>query len=166
VINKSFISSRYFEYFKILIIILYIVSAIIYQQKLFSVDFSENYLYALLSLGTLIFLSRIFQHALFLNQIILILFLIVYILFLYLLNKDLFKFNQSFLVQFIKIIFVSLVMGIFFYFLITEFSSYLENDYSFKAIFILIFVFLSVLFYLLVSFLVKAFKLSDIRTKY
>ena len=88
------------------------------------------------------------------------------ILFLYLLNKDLFKFNQNFLIQFTKTIFASLVMGIFFHFLINEFSYYLENDYSLKAIFILIFVFLSILLYLLVSFLIKAFKLSDIRTKY
>ena len=58
------------------------------------------------------------------------------------------------------------MMGIFFHFMITEFSYYLQNDYSLKAIFILIFVFLSILFYLLVSFLIKAFKLSDIKTKY
>ena len=57
-------------------------------------------------------------------------------------------------------------MGIFFHLMITEFSYYLDNDYSLKAIFILIFVFLSILFYLLVSFLIKAFKLSDIRAKY
>ena len=57
-------------------------------------------------------------------------------------------------------------MGIFFQFLINEYSYYLKNDYSLKAIFILIFVFLSLLFYLLVSFFIKAFKLSDIRTKY
>ena len=88
------------------------------------------------------------------------------ILFLYLLNKNLFKFNQSFLFQFIKITFASLAMGIFFHLMITEFSYYLDNDYSLKAIFILIFVFLSILFYLLVSFLIKAFKLSDIRAKY
>ena len=88
------------------------------------------------------------------------------ILFLYLLNKNLFKFNQRFLFQFIKITFASLAMGIFFYLMITEFSYYLDNGYSLKAIFILIFVFLSILFYLLVSFLIKAFKLSDIRAKY
>jgi putative peptidoglycan lipid II flippase len=57
-------------------------------------------------------------------------------------------------------------MGIFFHLMIAEFSYYLDNDYSLKAIFILIFVFLSILFYLLVSFLIKAFKLSDIRAKY
>ena len=88
------------------------------------------------------------------------------ILFLYLFNKDLFKFNQSFLIQFIKIIFASILMGIFFHFMITEFSYYLQNDYSLKAIFILIFVIFSILFYLLVSFLIKAFKLSDITAKY
>ena len=57
-------------------------------------------------------------------------------------------------------------MGIFFHHLLTSFHNYLEYGYSLKAIFILIFVFLSLLFYLLVSFLIKAFKLSDIRTKY
>ena len=75
-------------------------------------------------------------------------------------------FNQTFLVQSIKIIFASIIMGVFFQFLITDYSYYLKNDYSLKAIFILIFVFLSLLLYLLVSFLVKAFKLSDIKTKY
>ena len=88
------------------------------------------------------------------------------VLFLYLLNKNLFMFNQTFLVQSIKIIFASIIMGVFFQFLITDYSYYLKNDYSLKAIFILIFVFLSLLLYLLVSFLVKAFKLSDIKTKY
>ena len=88
------------------------------------------------------------------------------ILFLYLMNKDLFRFNKNFLIQFIKIIFASFAMGIFFYFLITEFNYFLQNDYSLKAIFILIFVFLSILFYLLVSFLIKAFKFNDIRVKY
>ena len=88
------------------------------------------------------------------------------ILFLYLLNKDLFKFKQIFLLQFIKISFASIIMGIFFRHLLTSFHNYLEYGYSLKAIFILIFVFLSLLFYLLVSFLIKAFKLSDIRTKY
>jgi putative peptidoglycan lipid II flippase len=88
------------------------------------------------------------------------------ILFLYLLNKDLFKFKQIFLLQFIKISFASIIMGIFFHHLLTSFHNYLEYGYSLKAIFILIFVFLSLLFYLLVSFLIKAFKLSDIRTKY
>ena len=57
-------------------------------------------------------------------------------------------------------------MGILFHLMITEFSNYLDNDYSLKAIFILIFVFFSILFYLLVSFFIKAFKLSDIRAKY
>ena len=88
------------------------------------------------------------------------------ILFLYLLNKDLFKFKKIFLLQFIKISFASIIMGIFFHHLLTSFHNYLEYGYSLKAIFILIFVFLSLLFYLLVSFLIKAFKLSDIRTKY
>ena len=58
---------------------------------------------------------------------------------------------------------ILIFLGIF---LFNYFSYYLDFDYSLKALFIIIFVLLSFIFYLLVSFLIKAFKLSDIKNNY
>ncbi len=88
------------------------------------------------------------------------------VLFLYLINRNLFKFELNFPIKFLKILFASLMMGLFFQYLITNFESYLQYQESLKALYIIIFVFLGVLFYVLVSFLIKAFKLSDIKINY
>jgi len=88
------------------------------------------------------------------------------LLFIFLLNRNLFRFNQSFYYQFIKIIIASLIMAFLFNYMINYFSYYLDFNYSLKALFIIIFVLFSFIFYLLVSFLIKAFKLSDIKNNY
>ena len=88
------------------------------------------------------------------------------ILFVCLKNKNLFKFNDIFFYKLIKIIFASLMMAIFFNFLIVVFSNQLLYDYYFKSFYLILCVLLSLIFYLLISFLIKAFKYQDIKLKY
>ena len=87
-------------------------------------------------------------------------------LFIFLRNKDLFSFNKIFLIRFIKIIIATIVMGIFFNFLITYFQNELSFSQTLKSIYLIISVILGLSFYLFVSYLIKAFKMSDIKLKY
>ena len=88
------------------------------------------------------------------------------LLFILLKNKNLFKFNEIFIVRFIKIVVASIAMGIFFNFLIFLFSSNLIYEYSFKSIYLILCVFLSLVFYLLVAFFINAIKYEDIKLRY
>mgnify|MGYP005628269613 CR=1 FL=1 len=88
------------------------------------------------------------------------------LLFLFLKNKNLFNFNKIFLVRFIKIIIASLLMGIFFNFLLIYFQNELTFSQNLKSFYLILSVVLSLLFYLLVSYWIKAFKISDIKLKY
>ena len=88
------------------------------------------------------------------------------ILFIYLSNKNLFRFNKIFLVNFIKIVFASFLMGVFFNYLIFTFKNQLSYEFDFKSIYLFLSVILGLIFYLLVSFVIKAFNLSDVKLKY
>ena len=88
------------------------------------------------------------------------------LLFIFLKNKSLFNFNKIFLVRLVKIIIASISMGIFFNFLITYFQDELSFNQNFKSFYLIISVVLGLLFYLFVSYLIKAFKMSDIKIKY
>ena len=88
------------------------------------------------------------------------------ILFIFLKNKNLFNFNKIFLSRFIKIIFASLLMGIFFNFLLIYFQNQLAFSQNLKSFYLIFSVILGLLFYLLVSYWIKAFKMSDINLKY
>ena len=88
------------------------------------------------------------------------------LLFIFLKNKSLFNFNKIFLIRFIKIIITSILMGIFFNFLITCFQDELLFNQNFKSLYLIISVVLALLFYLFASYLIKAFKMSDIKLKY
>jgi len=88
------------------------------------------------------------------------------LLFAFLKNRDLFSFNNIFLVRFVKIIIASLLMAIFFNFLITYFKYELAFNQNIKSFYLILSVILSLLFYLLVSYWIKAFKTSDIKLKY
>ena len=88
------------------------------------------------------------------------------ILFLFLKNKDLFNFNKIFIIRFIKILFSSLMMGIFFKYLILLFKDQLIYDYYFKSIYLVLSVFLGFIFYMVTTLLIKAFKYEDIKLKY
>ncbi len=88
------------------------------------------------------------------------------LLFIFLKNRDLFQFNEIFIIRFIKISFSSFLMGIFFKYVITFFENQLVYDYYFKSFYLLLSVILGLIFYLLISLLIKAFKYDDIKLKY
>jgi len=88
------------------------------------------------------------------------------LLFIFLKNRNLFHFNRIFIIRFFKIILSSLVMGIFFNNLIIYFADQLSYNHNLKAFYLIACVLLSLLFYLLISYFIKAFKVSDIQLKY
>ncbi len=88
------------------------------------------------------------------------------LLFLFLKNKELFYFNEKFLVRFIKIIIASILMGLFFNFLLDYFQNELSFDKTIKSFYLILSVILGLLFYLIVCYFIKAFKMNDIKLKY
>ncbi len=88
-------------------------------------------------------------------------------LLLFFLKKDNFySLNFTFISRFIKILFSSLAMGAFVYYLIIFFETNLYYEESLKSIFLIGIVILGLIFYLLIGFFIKAFKISDINLKY
>ena len=88
------------------------------------------------------------------------------ILFIYLKNNNLFEFNKTFFKQFVKIIFASIIMGIFFQYLILLFENQLSYAYFFKSAYLLLCVLFTIIFYFAVSYFIKAFNYQDIKLKY
>jgi putative peptidoglycan lipid II flippase len=88
------------------------------------------------------------------------------ILFIYLKNRNLFEFNKIFLVRFFKIILASILMGFFFNSLILIFENKLFYDYYFKSFYLILSVLLGLVFYVLVSYLIKAFNYKDLQLRY
>ncbi len=88
------------------------------------------------------------------------------LLFLFLKNRKLFYFNQIFIIKFIKIIFASIMMGLFFYFLLNFFKNELAFNESIKSLYLVISVILGLLFYLILCYFIKAFQMKDIKLKY
>ena len=88
------------------------------------------------------------------------------LLFIFLKIKDLFSFNLVFLNRFIKILLASVLMGIFFKYVIHFFNDNLLYEASFKAIYLIGAVVSGLIFYLLIAILIKAFKRSDINLNY
>ena len=88
------------------------------------------------------------------------------LLFIFLKIKDLFSFNLVFLNRFIKILLASVLMGIFFKYIIHFFNDKLLYEASFKAIYLIGAVILGLIFYFLIAILIKAFKRSDINLNY
>ena len=89
-----------------------------------------------------------------------------FLLFVYLKKDDLFQFNNIFMVKFIKIIFVSILMGLFFKYLLLFFENQLGYEYNLKFLYLIFTVFLTISFYLILSLVFKAFKYEDIKLKY
>ena len=88
------------------------------------------------------------------------------ILFIFLRKRDLFEFNRIFLVRFLKIIFASSFMGIFFSYSISFFENQLIFSYHLKSLFLILLVILSLAFYFMLSLFIKAFKYNDIKLRY
>ena len=88
------------------------------------------------------------------------------LLFLFLKNRSLFFFNEIFFINFIKIILASILMGLFFNFLLIFFQNELAFNNDIKSLYLIVSVILGLLFYLFICYLIKAFKMSDIKLKY
>ena len=88
------------------------------------------------------------------------------ILFIFLKKEKLFMFNEIFMIKILKIIFASILMGLFFYYLTQFFENQLSYNYQFKSFYLILSVLLGFVFYLLVSFLIKAFNYKDVQLKY
>ena len=88
------------------------------------------------------------------------------VLFIFLKNKSLFNFNYIFWKKFSKIIFASVIMGIFFYYLTIIFKNQLIYENQFKSLYLIFSVFLGLVFYLLLCFFIKAFNYKDLKLKY
>ena len=88
------------------------------------------------------------------------------ILFLILQKRNLFSLNNIFIKRFFKIVFSSILMGLFFNYLMVIFNDQLSFENSLKSVYLILSVILGLGFYLLISFLIKAFQLEDIKLKY
>jgi len=88
------------------------------------------------------------------------------ILFLFLKKRNLFSFNKIFISRFFKILLSSILMGYFFNYLMILFDDQLSFENSFKSIYLILSVFFGFIFYILMAYLIKAFKLEDIKLKY
>jgi len=88
------------------------------------------------------------------------------LLFVFLKKKNLFSFNLVFVDRFIKILIASVLMGIFFNYIIYFFNDNLLYQANFKSIYLVGAVILGLSFYLLIAILIKAFKRSDINLNY
>ena len=87
-------------------------------------------------------------------------------LFIFLKKENLFNFNLTFIDRFIKILVATILMGIFFNFLIYFFNDKLGYFENLKALYLIGIVAIGLMFYLLVAILIKAFKKSDINLNY
>ena len=88
------------------------------------------------------------------------------VLFIFLKDKNLFEFNKIFITKFLKIIFASIALGIFFNYLILFFEDQLNYGYQFKSFYLVLSVLLGLAFYLMVSLFIKAFNFEDVKLKY
>jgi len=89
-----------------------------------------------------------------------------FLLFVFLKKDNLFKFNNIFIIRFIKIIFIAFLTGLFFKYLILFFENQLAYEYNLKSFYLILTVFLTVLFYLILSLAIKAIRFDDIKLKY
>jgi putative peptidoglycan lipid II flippase len=90
----------------------------------------------------------------------------VILLFIFLKKRKLFNFNFIFINRFIKILIVSILMGIFFNFLTNFLEDKMVYTESFKFLYLMGTVIVGLVFYILVAIFIKAFKVSDIHLKY
>ena len=88
------------------------------------------------------------------------------LLLIYLINKNYFSFKFDIAISFLRIIFVSSITSTVFYYLINFSQEYLAYTSAFKLLTILILVFITLIIYILISIITKAFKISDIKLKY
>ena len=88
------------------------------------------------------------------------------LLYIFLIKKNFFVVNKLLVFRLPRIIFSSVIMGTILYFLINQFSTYLDYHQNFKIVFLLIIILIALISYFFVSFFSKAFKFSDIKIRY
>jgi len=88
------------------------------------------------------------------------------LLFIFLKKENFFRFNLVFFNRFLRILITTILMGLFFNYLIIFFEDNLTYEQDFKSIYLVGIVLLGLIFYLLIAILIKAFKISDINLKY
>tara|TARA_Y100000816_G_scaffold275549_1_gene243884 strand:- start:1525 stop:2742 length:1218 start_codon:yes stop_codon:yes gene_type:complete len=88
------------------------------------------------------------------------------ILLIYVINNNYFKFNRNFIFQITKIIFSNIISTFVFYFLINYLATQLEYENQYKFIFIFLIVLLTFISYVVISIIIKVFKISDINLRY
>ena len=87
-------------------------------------------------------------------------------LFIFLKKRNLFNFNLIFIDRFIKILVASILMGIFFNYLIHFLDDKLIYENFFKSVYLVSTAILGLTFYIFIAIFIKAFKISDIHIKY
>ncbi len=88
------------------------------------------------------------------------------LLFIFLKNGNFFSFNQIFIIKFFKIIIASILMGFIFQFLLNLFQDELAFEQTYKSLYLILSALLGLASYLIISYFIKAFKISDIQLKY
>ena len=88
------------------------------------------------------------------------------VLFIFLKKSNFFRFNLIFISRFIRILIATIIMGLFFNYLINFFDSSLSYEQNLKSLYLIGIVLLGLISYLLIAVLIKAFKISDIKLKY
>jgi putative peptidoglycan lipid II flippase len=88
------------------------------------------------------------------------------VLFIFLKKESLFNFNSLFIGRFIRIVIASIIMGIFFNYLTVFWDGELAYEQSLKSVYLIFSVLFAFIFYLIIAYFIKAFKISDIKLKY
>ena len=70
------------------------------------------------------------------------------------------------IIKFFKIVIASILMGFVFQFLLNLFQDKLAFEQTYKSLYLILSALLGLAFYLIISYFIKAFKISDIQLKY
>ena len=88
------------------------------------------------------------------------------LLLFYLIYKNYFNFKLEIIISFIRIVLVSLITSFIFYYLVDLTQEYLAFESGYKLVTMLAVVVLTLIIYIMISIITKAFKISDIKLKY
>ena len=84
----------------------------------------------------------------------------------YLIYKKYFNLQLEIIISFIRIVLVSLITSFIFYYLVDQTQDYLAFESGYKLVTMLAVVVLTLIIYIMISIITKAFKISDIKLKY
>ncbi len=87
-------------------------------------------------------------------------------LFIFITKKKYFEFENYFIISIIKIILNSTITAFIFYKMINFFNDFLVYESQYKLVTIILLVIITFIFYILLSIITKAFKISDITLRY